>query len=447
MPVYVIDTLKPKNGLDFPVVEAIDVFVENYENLADAISHFATDAMIAAINTVLSGKANTSDVNTAVLNLQNQINQIEISASAESVVAPEVTAARVGADGTSYATLKARLDSESVSVNEKISELASFSTNICPHDNYLPNSFLELDGTISSSNSYYVTDYIAVMPNTTYAKSSIVHIGFYTAEKEFISRTNNAAKSTFTTPSNAYYVRGTTNAQPQYWQVNKGSEVLPYEDPETAFIKNTVSFANVIDNTFSESGKLADAKLTGDLIGAATAAIEKNTSNIAEIDSSIYSHSENVANIENPKFGYYIKEDGTEGTDSTYFISSFGKVEPRADYITSNNTLIGLYDASQQFIERKSVAANGTFNTGNAQYLKVSAVNNVLNDIHINKGTTLEEKDTYFEKNNITDTAQDINRFYSDLYTAEETAITGFVDGKYIKTDLGVGIICFKYLL
>jgi hypothetical protein len=112
MPVNIIDTLKPKNGLSFPVVEAIDVFVEDYENLADAISHFATDVMIEAINTVLSDKANASDVNTAVANLQGQIDQIVISASAESVVAPEVAQARVDADGTEYSTLKARLDAE-----------------------------------------------------------------------------------------------------------------------------------------------------------------------------------------------------------------------------------------------------------------------------------------------------------------------------------------------
>ena len=121
MPVNIIDTLKPKNGGSFPIVEAIDVFVEGYTNLADAVSHFATDAMIQAINAVLSGKANTSDVNTSVANLQGQIDQIVISASAESVVAPEVAAARVGADGTSYSTLKERLDADSTKATAEIS--------------------------------------------------------------------------------------------------------------------------------------------------------------------------------------------------------------------------------------------------------------------------------------------------------------------------------------
>lgn len=115
MPVNIIDTLKPKNGGNFPIVEAIDVFVENYGNLAEAVSHFATDVMIEAINTVLSGKANISDIT----NLQNQINQIEISASAEAVVAPEVAAARVDAEGITHTTLKARIDSTETTTKEK----------------------------------------------------------------------------------------------------------------------------------------------------------------------------------------------------------------------------------------------------------------------------------------------------------------------------------------
>lgn len=127
MPVYVIDTLKPKNGLDFPVVEAVDVAVEGYASLADAVTHFATDTAIAAINTALDTKANISDVNSATASLQAQIDQIEISASAEAVVAPEVAGARVGADGTSYQTLKDRLDTESAGLqNAIISSKAMF---------------------------------------------------------------------------------------------------------------------------------------------------------------------------------------------------------------------------------------------------------------------------------------------------------------------------------
>ena len=108
MPVYVIDTLKPKNGLDFPVVEAVDVAVEGYSSLADAVTHFATDTAIAAINAALDTKADKTTTD----DLQAQIDQIVISASAESVVAPEVAQARVDEYGTEFSTLGNRIDSD-----------------------------------------------------------------------------------------------------------------------------------------------------------------------------------------------------------------------------------------------------------------------------------------------------------------------------------------------
>lgn len=94
MSVKIIDTLKPKNNGSFPIVEAVDVSVSENQRLPEA----------------LESKADVSAVATATANLQGQINQIEISASAEAVVAPEVAAARVDAEGVEHATLKARMD-------------------------------------------------------------------------------------------------------------------------------------------------------------------------------------------------------------------------------------------------------------------------------------------------------------------------------------------------
>lgn len=78
-------------------------------------------------------KANTSDVNTKTANLQAQIDQIAQAAGTGSADT-EVAQARVGADGTSYNTLKARLDADSDNlaitareVNEILSTLSEWS--------------------------------------------------------------------------------------------------------------------------------------------------------------------------------------------------------------------------------------------------------------------------------------------------------------------------------
>lgn len=197
MSVNVIDTIKPKNGGTFPVVEAVDVAVTGSQRLPAALDAKANTADLNNLSNTLSNaiatkadkidlsgirteialkapqssldalgvvvaskaaqssldalsvvvdhkadktsydgiyaaldkKADISDLNNlenaykqADTDLQNQIDQIEISASAEAVVAPEVTAARVGADGESYSTLKERIDSENVDIKNSFSQ-------------------------------------------------------------------------------------------------------------------------------------------------------------------------------------------------------------------------------------------------------------------------------------------------------------------------------------
>lgn len=73
-------------------------------------------AQIATNENNISLKANTSDVNTATANLQAQIDELITPVTQDA----EVQNARVGADGTSYQTLKARLDTEFDAVNDRI---------------------------------------------------------------------------------------------------------------------------------------------------------------------------------------------------------------------------------------------------------------------------------------------------------------------------------------
>ena len=148
MPLNVIDTLKPKNGLDFPVVEAIDVFVEGYTSLADAVTHFATQTAIDAINTALGTKANTSDVNTATASLQAQIDQIAQTAGT-GTADTEIGQARVGADGTSYNNLKTRLDAETNALSDELISLE----NALYYDKRKTFSLSDKD--ITPDNEYY----------------------------------------------------------------------------------------------------------------------------------------------------------------------------------------------------------------------------------------------------------------------------------------------------
>lgn len=213
MPVWLIDTLKPKNGLDFPVVEAIDVAVEGYSSLADAVTHFATDTAIAALTAALDGKADKTTTD----DLQAQIDQIVISASAESVVAPEVAQARVDSSGFAHATLKDRSDYTERLANNVAADLGSVATivrNVYDNSN-VETGYITPDGTAGASSNYKVTDFIAVDSRDTliFEKGSTVtaigmrYVTAYDASKTVIASKGAENPSTYAVPAGVSFVR------------------------------------------------------------------------------------------------------------------------------------------------------------------------------------------------------------------------------------------------
>ena len=114
MPVNVIGTLKPKNNGKFPVAEAVDIKVKGDMRLDEVLENKAD---LVTLNFALSGKANNSDINS----LQAQIDLIITPVTQDA----EVQNARVGSDGTSYVSLKSRLDTENSILTSRIDKTES----------------------------------------------------------------------------------------------------------------------------------------------------------------------------------------------------------------------------------------------------------------------------------------------------------------------------------
>lgn len=207
MPVNVIGTLKPKNNGKFPVAEAVDIKVSDNLRLDAALENKAD---LSSVNFALAGKANASDFTTSTANLQGQIDQIVISASAESVVAPEVAAARVGTDGTSYNTLKARLDAEQQSNIKAETEISDTLTTVS--DIFKTSNLLSLKTRVY--NAYYAAheytidtyDYFKFIPiesGKTYKFAFTArYVAFFDSTKSYVSFSENL--TTFTADSNGY---------------------------------------------------------------------------------------------------------------------------------------------------------------------------------------------------------------------------------------------------
>ena len=304
MPLNVIDTLKPKNGLDFPIVEAIDVFVEGYTSLADAVTHFATDAMIAAINVALAGKANTSDFNTAVANLQNQINQIVISAGEEAVVAPEVADARVGADSTSYQTLKARLDSEEKTLNSNI-EAVNRNVDAITDTVYIAETLTTLadkvissSGEIESGTNSYISDYVDISQYnkckiTAQAYNGNLVYAFYDSQYNFIIGYASASESTRTAVTDLVI---NVPQSAKYIVLSKR-----YQDLGMSLDKGTLSVKEIAD------------------VSAVAEDAERKIDSVTE---TVYETKTNLDMSTYPERGY-IKNDGDINTSANYRIFYF----------------------------------------------------------------------------------------------------------------------------
>lgn len=235
MPVNVIGTLKPKNNGKFPVAEAVDIKVTDDLRLDKALENKAD---LSTVNFALAGKANVTDLATSTANLQGQINQIVISSSAESIVAPEVAAARVGVDETSYQTLKGRLDAEYNAltaeqtnlkedlseVNNNVNELQDTIVSAIGIDKtiiplWTNGKYIKEDGTVTpGGDTLYISDFIEVfedMDVIVIGQNSVTSLNapcihFYDVDKTHIGYSYNKdyynCKSEITTLS-AKYIR------------------------------------------------------------------------------------------------------------------------------------------------------------------------------------------------------------------------------------------------
>lgn len=202
MPVNVIDTIKPKNGGSFPVVEAVDVEVSEGQRLPEA----------------LASKADAAQTLETTTSLQNQIDNIVSGSTADS----EVINARIGDDGTSYATLKARLDAENENLKDEITDnaedidaigrIVGISSISLSDDKLESGYYSSIDGTKQDSSSYVRSKKLYAIDGGFFYKSgteSQIRACLYDKNKSFITDiyinpANTSAKRTIV-PSNAKY--------------------------------------------------------------------------------------------------------------------------------------------------------------------------------------------------------------------------------------------------
>lgn len=195
-------------------------------------------------------------------------------------------------------------------------------------------------GNLSANASYDCTDYIEVIPGSTYTRTSVLldRMAFYDINKSFVSGVN-PGTATFTIPANCFYVRIAI--------------YKPAIDPVTKFqleIGNSETYFEPY-GIYVKGDFTANSSISGASIIDASLNYEKT--NFFAIGKNKYNPFSTGIFPEGVNDGFKIKNDGTVDSfsASTESASDFFKVKPSQQY-KCNQYVSGLafYDINKKFI-------------------------------------------------------------------------------------------------
>lgn len=306
----------------------------------------------------ISLKANTSDVNTATANLQAQIDNIVAPVTQDA----EVQNARVGADGTSYQTLKARLDAEQNSIDEELSEITESGNLVLgkiEHANVKNNGVIIVEDNcdlwyaqieqgqtyaITSNESNIVIGYFNEIPRlglTSYDSQRVItEVGVYTV----------------TAPITGYIAfRSLTGYE--YAQIEKGTTKTPYKDYIiTAIDYNARSKIEILSDASTVASDIAmfeNIGFCGDSYMAGMIVLSENPT--------VTALNQNLC------WGKILER--THGINASIFAKGGVKA---SDYISDTDCLPALLEASAQQLYVISLGHNDAYHQTSVSSFKTS---------------------------------------------------------------------------
>ncbi len=221
---------------------------------------------------------------------------------------------------------------------------------------------IDAGGVLTPDEAFYTTDYIRVLPSTTYAFSttgSAKYVGFYDQDKNYLSR--NTGAGTITTPANTAYIR----ISPRYsetpvesFMVALGELPSSYE-PYAGYALETMVNRNV-------PGGYAGLDPSG----------HASLSVIPQLPASklIFVDSQNIFNPDTITPGIYIGPGGTPVSNAAFYTSDYMEVMPSTQYSWSNVGVakrISWYDEEKNYLSGTALIGTAT-SPAAARFARVS---------------------------------------------------------------------------
>lgn len=363
-------------------------------------------------------KANTSDVNTAATNLQAQIDQIA-QAAGTGTADTEVAQARVAEDGTTYLTLKARLDAGDAKAEHLTKDLEIKTENVLSQISDKEYTAIELtktSGKILSSNgevidggsNYYVSDLIDI---------SSYSVVFVTAQSGY---------------NNRIFALYDTN----------GEFVSDYQGGTSAF-KEIADYELVVPESVKYIRLSQWYTITPMACRYATyapAGVSELRNDISETAKEVLAIENEVLTTErggieyNTTAGYVISSDGTvKSTRSSYAISEEIPIaEYKKVYISASanyaNLLYAFYDENAIFISGEASVGSETGTTienkevavpANAVTLRVANISPNVSALGADKFTISGLTDIVNQVGSLTASVDELSEDFSEIIATE----------------------------
>lgn len=221
-------------------------------------------------------------------------------------------------------------------------------------------------GTLSSNVNYAVSEYIPITASTSYVCTLNTAYAFFDSNKVFIS--GQASGRTFTSPSNATYVRFHLNkVYLDTTQLEIGTVATTYEDGTPK-----IASSQVYDSSTTVKSTI-DSKNTEDMV--------------------IKAYSKNLFNKATAIAGYYVSYgNGNLNANSSYHASDYIRIKPNTSYalLGSLTEQMALYDSNKKFVSGLAQPTTPLVTPNNAYYVRFSLKNatNMLNTFMIAEGST-----------------------------------------------------------
>ena len=232
-------------------------------------------------------------------------------------------------------------------------------------------------GGLSDSASYNATDYIGVLPNTTYTVSVFYHGAFYDGDKNYISKipdkVSGETGKTFETPANGHFIRLSLRpVDMDTFQIEKGLSSTSYEP-----FRQTIE-PNIIPD-------LEDGSIT------------VNKTNFIKLGKNLFDKSTATK-------GHYVNNvSGKLSTNANYYASDFIEIEGGTKYIENETLYKAFYDEDKVYISGLSVGHESPFTTPiNARFLRITVRKDEIDSWQLEQNTiktSYQPHGYYFDKN------------------------------------------------